>query len=141
MFNPSREEVRRFFFDAWRKYRGQLPLEGLEQTAIGIMLLHPEYHPLLDQPAQYADRDFSPESGQLNPFLHMSLHLAIAEQVSIDQPRGIRGLHQQLQASKGEHDALHVLLECLGETVWQAQRTGMPPDEAAYLECIRRGLG
>lgn len=141
MFNPSREEVRRFFFDAWRKYRNQLPLEGLEQTAIGIMLLHPEYHSLLDQPEPYADRDFSPESGQLNPFLHMSLHLAVAEQVSIDQPRGIRALHQQLQSARGTHDALHVLLECLGETVWQAQRTGMPPDEAAYLECIRRGLG
>ena len=141
MFNPRREEVRRFFFEAWRKYRNQLPLEGLEQTAIEIMLLHPEYHSLLDQPEPYADRDFSPESGQLNPFLHMSLHLAIAEQVSIDQPRGIRALHQQLQSAKAAHDALHVLLECLGETVWQAQRTGMPPDEAAYLECIRRGLG
>jgi hypothetical protein len=141
MFNPSREEVRRFFFEAWRKYRNQLPLEGLEQTAIEIMLLHPEYHPLLDQPEEYADRDFSPESGRLNPFLHMSLHLAIAEQVSIDQPRGIRALHQRLAAAKGAHNALHVLLECLGETVWQAQRTGMPPDEAAYLECLRRGLG
>lgn len=141
MFNPSRDEVRRFFFEAWRKYRNQLPLEGLEQTAIEIMLLHPEYHPLLDQPDQHADRDFSPESGHLNPFLHMSLHLAIAEQVSIDQPRGIHELHRQLQTIKGGHDALHVLLECLGETVWQAQRTGMPPDEAAYLECLRRGLG
>lgn len=141
MFNPSREEVRRFFFEAWRKYRNQLPIEGLERTAIEIMLLHPEYHALLDQPEQYADRDFSPESGQLNPFLHMSLHLAIAEQVSIDQPRGIRALHRQLQSAQDAHDALHVLLECLGETVWQAQRTGMAPDEAAYLECIRRGLG
>ncbi len=141
MFNPSREEVRRFFFEAWRKYRNQLPIEGLERTAIEIMLLHPEYHALLDQPEQYADRDFSPESGQLNPFLHMSLHMAIAEQVSIDQPRGIRALHRQLQSAQDAHDALHVLLECLGETVWQAQRTGMAPDEAAYLECIRRGLG
>lgn len=141
MFNPSRQEVRRFFFEAWRKYRNQLPIEGLERTAIEIMLLHPEYHSLLDQPGQYADRDFSPESGQVNPFLHMSLHLAIAEQVSIDQPRGIRALHQQLQAAKGAHDSLHILLECLGETVWQAQRTGAPPDEAAYMECIRHGLG
>lgn len=141
MFNPSRDEVRRFFFEAWRKYRNQLPIEGLEQSAIEIMLLHPEYHALLDQPGQYADRDFSPESGQLNPFLHMSLHLAIAEQVSIDQPRGIRALHRQLLSAQDTHDALHVLLECLGETVWQAQRTGTAPDEAAYLECIRRGLG
>jgi hypothetical protein len=141
MFSPNREEVRRFFFEAWRKYRNRLPIEGLEQTAIEIILLHPEYHPLLDRPETHADRDFAPESGQLNPFLHMSLHLAIAEQVSIDQPRGIRALHQQLQSVQGAHDALHVLLECLGEAVWQAQRTGTAPDEAAYLECIRRGLG
>ncbi len=141
MFSPSREEVRRFFFEAWRKYRNRLPIEGLEQTAIEVILLHPEYHPLLDRPETHADRDFAPESGQLNPFLHMSLHLAIAEQVSIDQPRGIRALHRQLQSVQGAHDALHVLLECLGEAVWQAQRTGTPPDEAAYLECIRRGLG
>jgi hypothetical protein len=141
MFSPRREEVRRFFFEAWRKYRNHLPIEGLEQTAIEIILLHPEYHPLLDRPETHADRDFAPESGQLNPFLHLSLHLAIAEQVSIDQPRGIRALHRQLQSLQGAHDALHVLLECLGEAVWQAQRTGAPPDEAAYLECIRRGLG
>ena len=141
MFNPSRADVRRFFFDAWGKYRSQAPLAGLERTAVEIVLLHPEYHPLLDDAERNLDRDYSPDSGKLNPFLHLSLHLAIAEQVSIDQPRGIRALHEQLQAIQGTHDAQHVLLECLGETVWQAQRTGTAPDESAYLKCIRRGLG
>jgi hypothetical protein len=140
MFNPTRDQVRRFFFDAWRKYRNASPLEGLEQPAVEIILMHPEYQPLLESEESLA-RDFGPEAGQVNPFLHLSLHLALVEQVSIDQPRGIRDLHAKLHATRDAHDALHVLLECLGETVWQAQRTGQPPDESAYLECIRKGLG
>ena len=141
MFNPSRDEVRRFFLGAWSKFRGQAPLEGLEKVAVGIMALHPEFHPLLDGGDAAVERDFDPEGGELNPFLHLSLHLAVAEQVAIDQPRGIRTLHTQLQAAHGEHAALHALLECLGEAVWKAQRTGSPPDEAAYLDCIRRSAG
>jgi hypothetical protein len=142
MFNPSRADVRRFFFGAWGKYRSQAPLEGLERTAIEIILLHPEHHPLLDDPQRNLDRDFSPESGAVNPFLHLSLHLAIAEQLSIDQPRGISAAFRELTGrATSEHDALHVLLECLGETVWRAQRDRATPDEAAYLECIRRGRG
>lgn len=140
MFNPTRDQVRRFFFDAWGKYRNGQPLEGLEQSAVEIILLHPDYQPLLESEESLA-REFAPEGGQLNPFLHLSLHLAVAEQLSIDQPRGIRDLHAKLQATRDAHAALHVVLECLGETVWQAQRTGTAPDEAAYLECLRRGLG
>ncbi len=139
MFSPTREQARKFFFDTWRKYRAQLPLEGLEKTVLETILLHPEYHPLLDDAEASLEREYTPDSGALNPFLHLSLHLAIAEQLSIDQPRGIRDLHAQLLARTGsEHDAAHVLLECLGETVWQAQRDQAAPDEAAYLECIRR---
>ena len=141
MFNPSREEVRRFFFETWRKYRGQAPLEGLEKTALEVVLLHPEYQALLESEEHSIGRDFFPEGGQLNPFLHLSLHLALAEQISIDQPRGIRGLHAQLLThARHDHDALHLLLECLGETVWQAQRDHAAPDEEAYLDCIRRKL-
>jgi hypothetical protein len=141
MFNPTRDEVRRFFIGAWRKFRSGAELEGLEKVAVGILALHAEYHPLLDAGDAAIGREYGPDSGELNPFLHLSLHLAVAEQVSIDQPRGIRDLHAQLQASRGEHEAAHAVLECLGETVWQAQRTGAPPDEAAYLECIRRSAG
>ncbi|MGH8761081.1 MAG: DUF1841 family protein [Burkholderiales bacterium] len=142
MFNPSREDVRRFFFEAWRKYRTQAALEGLEKTALEVALLHPEYHALLESEERNIERDFLPEGGQLNPFLHLSLHLALAEQISIDQPRGIRGLYAQLLThAHSQHDALHLLLECLGEAVWRAQRDHAAPDEEAYLDCIRRKLG
>jgi hypothetical protein len=142
MFNPSREEVRRFFSETWRKYRAGVALEGLEATALEAILLHPEYHGMLERPEPHLDRDYSPEGGQLNPFLHLSLHLAVAEQLSIDQPRGITGLFERLAAARGSrHDALHVVLECLGETVWLAQRDRTAPDEAAYLERISRAIG
>jgi hypothetical protein len=141
MFNPSRADVRRFFFETWRKYRAQAPLEGLERTAIEILLLHPEHHVLLDDPERNLDRDFAPEHGAVNPFLHLSLHLAIAEQLSIDQPRGIGAAYRALAGrAASEHEALHRLLECLGEVVWRAQRDRTALDEAAYLECIRHGL-
>ena len=142
MFNPSRDEVRRFFSDTWGKYRRGEDLSGLEQTALQVILLHPEYQPVLEDRERSLEHDFSPEDGQLNPFLHLSLHLAIEEQLSIDQPPGIRARFEALKRKTGsEHDAKHDVLECLGETIWQAQRTGMPPDQEAYLECLARKGG
>jgi hypothetical protein len=139
MFNPSREQVRQFFFDAWGKYRAGQPLEGLEAVAVQVILLHSEYHPLLDDPARFLDADYAPEQGQMNPFLHMSLHMAVEEQLSIDQPPGIRVEFERLLAARGDrHDALHAVLDCLGEVVWQAQRDRSAPDSDAYLECVRR---
>lgn len=139
MFSPSREQARRLFFDTWRRYRDGQPLEPLERSALAVILLHPEYHGLLEQPERYLDRDYSPEEGTLNPFLHLSLHLAVAEQLAIDQPRGIRAEYERLQRTLGdEHEALHALLECLGQTLWESQRAGLPPDGRTYLECLRR---
>jgi hypothetical protein len=139
MFSPSRDEVRRFFLDTWGKYRRGETLSGLEQTALDVILLHPEYHPMLEEPERSLTRDYTPESGELNPFLHLSLHLAIEEQLSIDHPSGIRSRFEALVARTGsEHDAKHAILECLGETVWEAQRIGSAPDEQAYLECLDR---
>lgn len=138
MFTPSREQVRHFFCDTWRKHRDRNILEGLEATALDIILAHPEYHALLDAPEATVDADYTPERGETNPFLHLSLHLAIAEQVSIDQPPGIRDAYARLAARRDAHAAQHVLLECLGETIWAAQRTGQGLDHLAYLECIRR---
>lgn len=139
MFNPSREQVRQFFFDAWRKYRQGAPLEGLESMVVEIALMHPEYHAVLDDPAQFLERDYTPEEGQANPFLHLSMHLAIAEQLSVDQPPGIRAEYERLAAARGDnHEALHLILDCLGEVVWQAQRNQTMPDAEAYLECLRR---
>ena len=94
---------------------------------------------MLEQPEKSAERDYDPESGDINPFLHLSLHLAVAEQLAIDQPPGIRAEFERLRAARGdEHAALHAVLECLGEVVWQAQRHRTPPDAKLYLDCLRR---
>jgi hypothetical protein len=139
MFTPSRDETRRFFVDAWAKFRGGAPLEGLEKTAVELITLHPEYHALLEDAERHLDRDYAPEAGAVNPFLHLSLHLAVAEQLAIDQPTGIRAHFERLRAARGdEHAALHAVLECLGETLWQAQRLHAAPDERVYLDCLER---
>lgn len=141
MFSPSRRQARELFFDTWEKYRSGRPLEGLESTALEVILLHPEYHALLADRERNIERDFPPESGNLNPFLHLSLHLSIAEQLAIGQPPGISDLFAALVRKYGDrHDALHTVLECLGETVWQANRSGLPPDQEAYLACLRQHL-
>ncbi|MFZ1900286.1 MAG: DUF1841 family protein [Azonexus sp.] len=141
MFNPSREQVRRFFCDAWKKHQERLPLVGAEVTAADIAARHPEFHALLADSAGAMDKEWTPEGGQTNPFLHLSLHLAIHEQVSIDQPPGIRAAFEALRARLGPHDAEHVILECLGETIWRAQRQGGAMDADAYLEAVRRQVG
>jgi hypothetical protein len=134
MFNPSRNEVRDTFFEAWRKYREGVPVAGMEALALEVILAHPEYHPMLSRPERTRDKDYVDES---NPFLHMSLHVALHEQLSIDQPPGIVRHFEALLAKHGDrHEALHEALECLAETVWRAQRDGAPPDAAAYLECL-----
>lgn len=136
MFDPSREQVRDMFFGAWRKYRAGEPLAGIETIALDVILAHPEYHAMLGAPERYREKDYQDEA---NPFLHMSLHLALEEQLSIDQPPGIAGHFQALVRRHGErHEALHEALECLAETMWRAQRDKMPPDGAAYLDCLER---
>ena len=141
MFNPTREQVRRFFCEAWRKHRERLPLEGAEVTAADLIAEHPEYHALLEASDAAVEKEFTPENGQTNPFLHLSLHLAIAEQISIDQPPGIRAAYQALRQRLEVHDAEHAVMECLGETLWKAQRAGTAIDTAGYLACLRRSGG
>ena len=142
MFNPSRIQARELFFSSFGKYQSGEPLEGLETTALEVILLHPEYHNLLSQRERYIERDYLPDSGQMNPFLHLSLHLSIAEQLAIDQPVGISRLFKKLVEMDGDrHAALHIVLECLGETVWQASQTRSTPDQNAYLACLRNRLG
>jgi hypothetical protein len=139
MFTPSRDEARQFLVDAWSRYRAGQPLSGLEQKAALLIALHPEYHRLLEAPEPHLARDYGPEGGVANPFLHLSLHLAVAEQLAIDQPEGLRAEFERLRAAHGdEHDALHAVLECLGETLWQAQRLHSAPDADIYLDCLRR---
>jgi hypothetical protein len=124
------------FYGAWRSYRAGLPLTGMDALALDVILQHPEYHDTLEHPDRYRERDYLDES---NPFLHMSLHMALEEQLSIDQPPGMRNAWEALLARTGErHRALHEALECLAETRWRAQRDAMPPDAAAYLSCLER---
>jgi hypothetical protein len=138
MFNPSRDQARQFLIDAWRKRVGKLPATALETLAADLIAMHPEYHELLSAPDALT-REWTPEDGAMNPFLHLSLHLAIEEQLSIDQPPGIRALFEHRRTQYGDqHAALHDILECLGETLWRAQRDRAPLDGAAYLECIRK---
>ena len=141
MFNPSREQARRFFCESWRKHRERLVLEGAEATAADLIAEHPEYHALLEDPRAAVEREFTPEGGQMNPFLHLSLHLAIAEQISIDQPPGIKAAYAALRRTLDVHDAEHAIMECLGETLWRAQRNNAPMDGEAYLDCVRRKAG
>jgi hypothetical protein len=136
MFDPSREQVRDTFFGAWRKYRAGEPLAGVETIALDVILAHPEYHPVLADPQRYRDADYVDRP---NPFLHMSLHVALEEQLSIDQPPGIAQRFAALLRRTGErHAALHEAIECLAEVVWRAQRDHLPPDASAYLECLEK---
>jgi Domain of unknown function (DUF1841) len=126
MFNPSQHDVRRFFCEAWRKDRERLALEPMQVLAAQWIAEHPA-------------ADYTVESGRTNPFLHLSMHLTISEQCSIDQPRGIRQAVELLAAKRGSlHDAHHEVMECLGEMVWASQRSGQPPDGLAYLQRIRQ---
>jgi hypothetical protein len=138
MFNPSRDQVRNFFCTSWRKHRARAILEGAEVTAVDLILRHPEYHALLDDPDAALSQEFAPEGGQMNPFLHLSLHLAIVEQVSIDQPPGIRAAFTTLRSRLDDHAAEHAILECLGETIWRAQRQSREMDAAHYLDSVQR---
>jgi len=142
MFNPTRDQVRRFLIEAWRKRREGLPAEPLETLAGDLIVQHPEYHIVLEDGEAALAREWMPEGGESNPFLHLSLHLAIEEQLSIDQPPGIRHLFGQLCTRHGErHAAAHQLIDCLAEAVWQAQRHGQPIDVTAYFDCLQQRAG
>ncbi|HEY4541421.1 MAG TPA: DUF1841 family protein [Noviherbaspirillum sp.] len=139
MFTPSQHDVRRFFCETHRKMRANEILTPLEAIARDWIIQHPEYDDALTQVEDALAADYSVERGQSNPFLHLAMHLSIAEQLSIDQPPGIRAAFEALAQRLGsEHDAHHQMMECLGEMIWQSQRSCLPPDGAAYLECIRK---
>jgi hypothetical protein len=142
MFNPSRDDVRRFFCDARRKQREALPLTPLEAIAADWIGRHPEYHALLDDPDGALHAEFPPEAGRGNPFLHLSLHLSLVEQVQIDQPPGIRDAWRALLRATGdEHEAAHRAIDALALTIHEAQRDRSPPSNERYLERLRRAAG
>jgi hypothetical protein len=137
MFTPSSNDVRRFFCEALRKRRAGEILTPMDAIAADWLDQHPEYHPELEDAEEAVARDYSIEGGRPNPFLHLSMHLSITEQLSVDQPRGIRAAFEALAARVGEHEAHHAIMECLGEMIWASQRNGVPPDTDAYIECVR----
>ena len=139
MFAPSQHDVRHFFCDAFRKQRESLPLSPIEATAADWISQHPEYFSeLADLDAALAAA-YDVEDGRTNPFLHLSMHLSISEQIGIDQPTGIKQAFELLRLRLGSaHEAQHQVMECLGEMVWASQRSGLPPDGERYLACVRR---
>lgn len=139
MFNPSQHEVRRFFCEAWRKQREGVPLVPMEALAADWIAEHPEYHTDLADAEAAVAASYTVEEGRTNPFLHLAMHLSITEQLSVDQPPGIRQAYEVLAARRGSaHAAQHALMDCLGEMLWASQRSGLPPDGAAYIDCVRR---
>ena len=136
----DRDASRKFFLDVWAKNKIQLPLEALEQLVLDIILQHPEYHEILDKDEKdITTMDFLPEMGMTNPFLHMGMHIAIQEQISTDRPQGITMIYRQLLPKyPSAHELEHGLMECLGESLWQAQRNNTMPDEIQYLEQVKR---
>jgi hypothetical protein len=138
MFNPSQQDVRRFFCEAFQKSQEQKILTPLEAIAVDWIKQHPEYHDTLSNLDAALEANYSVDQGQTNPFLHLSMHLSISEQISVDQPKGVRGAFQLLSKKlNSEHEAHHQMMECLGEMIWNAQRSGLPPDGVAYVEALK----
>ena len=142
MFNPSRDQAREFWFVAWAKFQAQTQLTGLEKIAIEIAVRHPDYHAMLERTDANVTRDFPPEAGATNPYLHLSMHMAIAEQIGINQPVGITEIYKTLCEQKGEeHAAQHEVMDCLGEMIWHAQRHRTAPDPRVLFACLGQKTG
>ena len=134
----SRDEVRQVYLKVWQKMQNQSLLEPLETIIADVIKLHPEYHSMLEEGETAKQKDFSPEDGQTNPFLHMGMHITLREQAGGDRPTGILDIYAKLVQQKGIHETEHAMMECLGQTLWNAQRHDATPDENAYLACLRQ---
>jgi hypothetical protein len=136
IFGQDRNELRKMYADAWQKHCGKQPLSPLEAQIAQVIVDHPEYH---DAISGNLDRDFAVEGRETNPFLHMGLHLGIREQVSTDRPGGVATIYSSLASKSGDaHDAEHRMIDCLAETMWEAQSQNQAPDEAEYMERLRQ---
>ncbi len=139
--NAGREDLRRVWLLAWQKACERLPMTPLEAMLADVLRLHPDYHCFLEDPDALA-REWTPEGGQANPFLHMGLHIALREGIAADRPPGLTELADRLRRSRGDaHAAEHLLMECLAETLWEAERAGLPPDESAFLARAHKAAG
>jgi hypothetical protein len=137
MFGQNRQQIRQFYHDVWQKKEAGESLSALEQSIAQVISMHPEYHAIFDKPG-HLEQEYFVEAGDTNPYLHMGLHLSLHEQISTDRPAGIRELYQALQTQFGDaHQCEHVMMECLAESLWQAQRDNQPPSEQTYLSAIK----
>ncbi|MDH3326250.1 MAG: DUF1841 family protein [Gammaproteobacteria bacterium] len=142
LFSHERNDLRQVFFNAWNKHNKHTPLEPMEQIIVQVIKLHPEYHHFFENSSSNLNKDFSPEMGETNPFLHLSMHIAIHEQLSVNQPQGITGNYKKLlKKTNDPHETEHELMDCLGEMIWLAQRENKAPDEKVYMDCIKLKLG
>ncbi|MCP3690369.1 MAG: DUF1841 family protein [Gammaproteobacteria bacterium] len=133
----SRDQIRQVYLDVWEKLQNQTLLEPMEAIVANIIELHPEYHSLLSRQDTARSKDFTPEQGDTNPFLHMGMHIALREQASNDQPPGFTGIYQKLVVKLDQHDAEHAMMECLAEALWRCQKDNTPFDDEAYLANLK----
>lgn len=141
MLVEDRDTGRRYFVEAWRKFRMHAPMEPMEELVASIIARHPEYHRLLEDEQKALAIDGDPAGGQENPFLHLSLHVALLESLATDRPPGIVALHAAARARQGDvHVLEHRMMECLAEILWLAQQRHALPDQERYLECLKRRL-
>lgn len=139
MFEPSQADVRRFFCSVYAKWRDGQPMDALETLASQWVAEHPEYHADFTNVDAALERMYEVKDGQVNPFLHLSMHLSVSEQCSIDQPRGIRQAVELLTARRDSlHKAHHETMDALGQMIWESQRSGRPPDGQAYIDAVQR---
>lgn len=137
MFGQDRNQLRQMYLDAWQKHQAGALLSPLEAMIAEVIAMHPEYHSLLEKSADALDKDFMPELGESNPFMHMGMHIAIREQLSTNRPEGITTAHKKLLLRlQDSHNAEHQIMECLGHSLWEAQRNNTAPDETQYLRCV-----
>ncbi len=139
IFSSDREKLRQQYIDVWNKASQNLKLEPLEEIIADVIRDHPEYHALLGSGTAALHSEYYPEHGQSNPFLHMGMHIALREQVASDRPSGITDLTRKLLLKyRDSHEMEHQMMECLGESLWNAQRNQTQPDELAYMESLQR---
>ncbi|BBP46082.1 hypothetical protein THMIRHAS_14550 [Thiosulfatimonas sediminis] len=139
LYTSERDKLRQFYVDTWKKARMGMPMEPMEQWVARVIEMHPEYHQLLEN--EKLGNEYKPEDGETNPFLHMGMHLGLQEQVAMDRPNGIKQIYQQLGEKLGDvMQTEHLMMNCLGEMMWQAQKNQAEPDEIAYLICLQNLL-
>ncbi len=141
MFGNNRQQMRQTWFDAWHKKNDKKILSALDNQICQIIEIHPEYHQLFNQPDKYLDQDFQGEDGTINPFLHLSMHLGLLEQLSTNRPLGVQQIYQKIsEKSKDQHHAQHQMMDCLGFVLWQAQQDNKNPNDEQYLACLKKLL-